>query len=324
MDPPEEAAATPQAAEVDPPAATEASEMPKWDPPPVAEASETKPAEPETERVAEPKPAEPQAEAAGDERPAVQAKTSDGKEAWAVDTSYIDWRTANPNNMKARAGAEEATAVGSQTGLGFVAKAEKEDDGKWKKVDVGYIAHRTAEPERLPGGQTRGSTSSAVDGEISKSEKDADGKWKQVDTTTYINARTGECDRLEGAKSRNSISSVPATSETSATVKKEGDGKWKVDTSYVKFRSAQCDLLKQEDQDEGRKGPVYASPSEKKYTLEELKLPTGERPADVDPAQKEQYLSEADFKAVFGMEVADFNKMPKWKQQNMKKAKDLF
>lgn len=42
------------------------------------------------------------------------------------------------------------------------------------------------------------------------------------------------------------------------------------------------------------------------------------RPADVDPARREQYLSESDFQRLFGMSMADFQKQPKWKQQNAK------
>ena len=42
------------------------------------------------------------------------------------------------------------------------------------------------------------------------------------------------------------------------------------------------------------------------------------RPADVDPARREQYLSESDFQSLFGMSMADFLKQPKWKQQNAK------
>merc|ERR1719277_1655855 len=124
--------------------------------------------------------------------------------------------------MKARSGTQEFVVPG-QTGapMALSAKAEREADGKWKKVDVGYIAHRTAEPERLPGGQGRRDSASNLEVQA-PSAKDADGKWKAVDTTTYINARTGECDRLEGAKTRNSLSAIP--SETSATVKKMVSG----------------------------------------------------------------------------------------------------
>eukprot|EP00913_Durusdinium_trenchii_P013738 g12899.t1 len=101
----------------------------------------------------------------------------------------------------------------------------------------------------------------------------------------------------------------------SATVKKD-DGKWKVDTSYIGHRTGDTDNLtrKEEKQDEAR----YADPSVKKYSHQELKASQG-RPPDVDPARREMYLSEADFAAVFGMPMAEFQKQPKWKQQNAKR-----
>lgn len=44
----------------------------------------------------------------------------------------------------------------------------------------------------------------------------------------------------------------------------------------------------------------------------------------VDPSCREQYLSDADFKTVFGMGKAEFAQEPKWKQMAAKKAKELF
>ncbi len=47
-----------------------------------------------------------------------------------------------------------------------------------------------------------------------------------------------------------------------------------------------------------------------RYTHEELKgFPTG-----VDPTRKEEYLSDEDFLALFGMTLAAFNDLKKWKQ----------
>ena len=42
------------------------------------------------------------------------------------------------------------------------------------------------------------------------------------------------------------------------------------------------------------------------------------------PTHKEQYLADMQFNEVFGMTKSDFNKQPKWKQSNQKKAKNLF
>ncbi|XP_029444229.1 villin-like protein [Rhinatrema bivittatum] len=47
-------------------------------------------------------------------------------------------------------------------------------------------------------------------------------------------------------------------------------------------------------------------------------------PDGVDPTKKEMYLSDADFLHILKMSKADFYKLPKWKQQNMKKETGLF
>ncbi|EMP28977.1 Advillin [Chelonia mydas] len=49
-----------------------------------------------------------------------------------------------------------------------------------------------------------------------------------------------------------------------------------------------------------------------------------ELPGDVDPAKKENYLSESDFVAVFGIRREEFAALPSWKQINLKKEKGLF
>lgn len=49
-----------------------------------------------------------------------------------------------------------------------------------------------------------------------------------------------------------------------------------------------------------------------------------ELPEGVDPTQKEKYLSDSDFIAVFGITKDDFARLPGWKQLNMKKIKGMF
>ncbi|CAE7938574.1 VIL1, partial [Symbiodinium necroappetens] len=98
-------------------------------------------------------------------------------------------------------------------------------------------------------------------------------------------------------------------------------GGWKVDTSYIGYRTGDTGNLTRKEATE--QGADYADPAERKYRHEELRVSNG-RPQDVDPARRELYLSDEEFQAVFGMAVADFLKQPKWKQQNAKKAKDLF
>lgn len=45
---------------------------------------------------------------------------------------------------------------------------------------------------------------------------------------------------------------------------------------------------------------------------------------DIDPSNKQDYLSDADFQTVFKMSKDEFNKLAKWKQANAKKAAGLF
>lgn len=50
----------------------------------------------------------------------------------------------------------------------------------------------------------------------------------------------------------------------------------------------------------------------------------GSLPDGVDPTKKEQYLTEADFQKHMGMSKADFNKLPAWKGNVLKKKVGLF
>ena len=52
---------------------------------------------------------------------------------------------------------------------------------------------------------------------------------------------------------------------------------------------------------------------------------TGEEvPEHVDPAKKEEYLSEAEFVEVLGLQREEFSSLPAWKQVNLKKSAGLF
>jgi hypothetical protein len=157
----------------------------------------------------------------------------------------------------------------------------------------------------------------AAAGQATKGE---DGKWK-VDTG-YINHRTAVVDNLQGRKGAEGGPlplTSPAVSGPSSTVKKVGDGKWSVDTSYIGYRTLDTSNLTKKEEE--IREEQYADPAEKKYPYEELK---GQRPSDVNPAVKELYLADAEFQTVMGCSPAEFGKMPKWKQQNLKKAKDIF
>ncbi|XP_059539395.1 advillin isoform X2 [Myotis daubentonii] len=63
----------------------------------------------------------------------------------------------------------------------------------------------------------------------------------------------------------------------------------------------------------------------KYYPIEVLlKNQNQELPEDVDPAKKENYLSEQDFVSVFGITRGQFAALPGWRQLQMKKEKGLF
>ena len=58
------------------------------------------------------------------------------------------------------------------------------------------------------------------------------------------------------------------------------------------------------------------------YTLEELRA--SPLPEGVDPNHLETYLSSHDFDELFQMSKEDFYSLPPWKQQNLRKEKNLF
>jgi hypothetical protein len=64
----------------------------------------------------------------------------------------------------------------------------------------------------------------------------------------------------------------------------------------------------------------YADPASTKFSYDELLA----KPATVDPTKREEYLSDADFSTVFGMDRAAFTALPAWKRANAKKDKKLF
>lgn len=73
---------------------------------------------------------------------------------------------------------------------------------------------------------------------------------------------------------------------------------------------------------------LYLNPSDgepKYYPVEVLlKGQNQELPEDVDPAKKENYLSEQDFVSVFGITRGQFTALPGWKQLQLKKERGLF
>ncbi|KAF6030461.1 qua [Bugula neritina] len=61
-----------------------------------------------------------------------------------------------------------------------------------------------------------------------------------------------------------------------------------------------------------------------KYPYEELVKPAEELPDGVDATQREVYLTAEEFEKIFLCTYEDFMNKPQWKQQQLKKAKQLF
>jgi hypothetical protein len=231
---------------------------------------------------------------------------------WSVDMSYIERRTADPNNFEAR----RDTAPGAAPGPGVASATRKTEDGKWK-VDTGYIDHRTHDPNRLEA--RRSVTSADAEAVPKQSTKGEDGKW-QVNMG-YIDHRTDDPNRLLGRRGTADKLEAETTGQ-SATTKKTEDGKWTVDTGYIGFRTADADHVRKEEDKKAES--KYDDPDKTDYGYEALKTSNPDKIDTVDPARREQYLSDAEFQAVMGTDKATFAKMPKWKATNLKKAKDLW
>jgi len=127
-----------------------------------------------------------------------------GSKKWSVDTSYIDYRTADPNRLESRRSISEQ-AEGAEAGVApFTQRGE---DGKWQQVDVSYINHRTGDCDRLEGrrstvavAETREPAAQAPSATV---KKESDGKWK-VDTS-YIGYRTAVPDHMRREGARESV-----------------------------------------------------------------------------------------------------------------------
>jgi len=70
-----------------------------------------------------------------------------------------------------------------------------------------------------------------------------------------------------------------------------------------------------------RPSVAYKDPAETKYAYAELK---NKWPDGVNPSCRQAYLSEAEFKALFGKTPQEFTEMPAWKQAREKKRLGLF
>lgn len=65
----------------------------------------------------------------------------------------------------------------------------------------------------------------------------------------------------------------------------------------------------------------WLDPKSNKFSYESL---AHSFPEGVDPTRKEAYLSDEEFVKVFGMTAHKFVELKKWRQNDLKKSKELF
>lgn len=209
-----------------------------------------------------------------------------------------------------RAEGESRVAIDSSL---LARSASKTEDGKWQSVDTSYIDWRTQDTNNLASRQTGGSSNNHADTISTGTAKTEDGKWAV--NTSYIKDRTADTSNLDSRRNQSGIGSVASTA-----TKKNSGGKWEVDTSYINYRTGDAALMRNKEESSDKL--VYEDPAEKQYSYEDII--SDKRPAGVDPTRKEAYLTDVEFQAVMDCTRAEFLQMPKWKQQNLKKAKKLF
>jgi len=97
---------------------------------------------------------------------------------------------------------------------------------------------------------------------------------------------------------------------------------------YLGFRTTDPDILRKHaaERNKGSSEDINSfdyAPFTKVYAYEVLQGASN-RPEDVDPKRKEQYLADAEFAKMFGVSKEEFLKQPVWKQKTAKTAKGLF
>lgn len=61
-----------------------------------------------------------------------------------------------------------------------------------------------------------------------------------------------------------------------------------------------------------------------KYPIDLLRAEADSLPQDIDPKRKEVHLAHDDFVAVFKMSFDEFEALPGWRKQELKKKNKLF
>mmetsp|Transcript_79841 Transcript_79841/g.124511 ORF Transcript_79841/g.124511 Transcript_79841/m.124511 type:complete len:305 (+) Transcript_79841:55-969(+) len=192
---------TSKALVVEPATTTEDTAETIVEPPATAEATAETTVEPPATDIEE-TVVEPSSHAEGESRVVIDSsllarsasKTEDGK--WqSVDTSYIDWRTQDTNNLASRQIGGSSTNHADTISTGTA----KTEDGKWA-VNTSYIKDRTADTSNLDSRKKQSGIGSVAS---TATKKNSGGKW-EVDTS-YINYRTGDAALMRNKESSDKL-----------------------------------------------------------------------------------------------------------------------
>ncbi|XP_039057166.1 villin-2-like isoform X1 [Hibiscus syriacus] len=138
---------------------------------------------------------------------------------------------------------------------------------------------------------------------------------------------------LTAEKKKQSPDASPAksTSSTPAVTSPPPEAKSEVDPSEIEVPEANetgivsetngedSEPKKESEQNENGSGSTQST-----FSYDQLKAKSENPVTGIDFKRREAYLSDEEFKTVFGMEKVAFYKLPKWKQDMLKKKVDLF
>ncbi|KAJ8952267.1 hypothetical protein NQ318_007434, partial [Aromia moschata] len=82
----------------------------------------------------------------------------------------------------------------------------------------------------------------------------------------------------------------------------------------TRYRTEKCEYERHHDKSDHSDFDQYD-----KYPVNILKEPNDKLPAKINPLNKELHLTHDDFVSLFKMPYLQFEKLPRWKQQEMKK-----
>jgi len=212
--------------------------------------------------------------------------------------------------------------------------AEEEEEEEVRKKAEKAAEKKAAEEEEAQKKVEEAAEKKAAEQE--EARKKAEGAAEKKDAEEE-EARKKAAEEEEEArkKAEEAVKKKAAEEEEEARKKAEEAARKKAAEEEEARKKAEETVKKanEEKEDAGRKtqevaeaapeaGKALGDTQPLKFTYAVLSAPG--HPAGVDPACKEDHLTDEEFLTVFGMSMADFKKLAKWKQQKAKKEKNLF